>query len=382
MSFERGSIPSNPCTVPLALRRRLNNDDDDEDAEKWTLCHRSLLHELRSHFVLDFVSKNYDSTLSEVAAIVLQHGLSTLRREGSSTLRAEWRRSAERAEQRTVYRHSVLDLQNESPLENRHSIGKQRGSDEQEQYALSFAISKRDIMRSLAAPAEDEAVDEWLGVLSEGNEVLNELSDVLPVLVLRSNAYSVNVRGIMDHVQLLDVQKLVHCRFDSLSAAESAGDPEEEEEALSLRGQEGAASRLFGALMAMRKVGEKQLAELCMMRQSTVKQVLYRMLSDHFVAIEYVPKTPDRDCIKSFFLWSIDWVAIHKKVLQSMYDAVSNLLVKKRSVRKQIEIAEHDDAHKASDHAKTRWKRLCAAFEHLAAIIQRVDLQIALHRDF
>ena len=143
-----------------------------------------------------------------------------------------------------------------------------------------------------------------------------------------------------------------------------------------------AASRLFGALMAMRKVGEKQLAELCMMRQSTVKQVLYRMLSDHFVAIEYVPKTPDRDCIKSFFLWSIDWVAIHKKVLQSMYDAVSNLLVKKRSVRKQIEIAEHDDAHKASDHAKTRWKRLCAAFEHLAAIIQRVDLQIALHRDF
>ncbi len=245
-------------------------------------------------------------------------------------------------------------------------------------------MNEGDIVQRLAVPSEDEDVDEMLKLLSEGNEAVNELSDVVPVLMLRSNAYSVNVRGILDHVELLDVQKLVHCRFDSILvenvAADSLGaDPED---AVSRASLEGAASRIFGALMALRKVGEKQLAEICMMRQSTVKQVLFRMLQDHFVALEYVPKTPDRDCIKSFFLWSIDWAALHKKVVQSMYEAVSNLLIKRRSIRKQIEVMEHDDAHKVDAQSKGRWKRLCAAFEHLTAMIQKIDLQIALHRDF
>ena len=82
------------------------------------------------------------------------------------------------------------------------------------------------------------------------------------------------------------------------------------------------ASRIFGALISMRKIGDKQLSELCMMKHSKVKKVLYRMLSDKFVEMEYIPRSSDRDPKKSFFVWTINSRSIHKKLLHSMYNAV------------------------------------------------------------
>lgn len=341
------------------------------------LCHRSLLHEVRSHLVIEFVAKNYDSTFSQISDLVLQHSLSTLRRQFAGTLKVRWRRSAEREGQRTVYRQSLLELHNVSPIENRYSIGKQLGSDEPEQYALSFPISKSEIARKYEGEVpSDESLDEWLKVLSEGTDVVNELSDILPILKLESNAYSVNVRGIMDRVQLLDVQKLVHRRFDTISTTKM------DENAVAAQ-DDNAASRIFGALIAMRKVGDKQLAEICMMRPATVKKVLYRMLSDQFVAMEYVARSADRDCIKSFFLWTIDWTALHKRVLQSMYDALSNLIVKRRTIRKQCRILlEQQDGQSTETEHNRKYSRLRAAADHLTAMIHKIDLQIALHRDF
>merc|ERR1711902_251215 len=116
--------------------------------------------------------------------------------------------------------------------------------------------------------------------------------------------------------------------------------------------------------ISMRKIGDKQLSEICMIKHSTIKKILYRMLSDKFIEMEYIPRSADRDPKKSFFVWSINWFNLHKKILESMYNGLSNLLLKKRDIRKQIEKLENDNSHKTNKGNKQYWKKLCAAFEH------------------
>merc|ERR1712032_1628139 len=91
----------------------------------------------------------------------------------------------------------------------------------------------------------------------------------------------------------------------------------------------------------MKRVGEKQLAELCMLNQKTVKRMMNLMMKEGFVQSGYIPRTSNRDTAQSLFLWYIDWPPLHKKVLQSLYNAVSNLLVKRRDIKqKQAIVAE------------------------------------------
>merc|ERR1719491_72608 len=108
------------------------------------------------------------------------------------------------------------------------------------------------------------------------------------------------------------------------------------------------------------------------MKHAQVKKVLYRMLADQFVACEYINRTADRDPKKSLFLWSIDWSQLRRRVLRSMYAATANLMQKRRSVRKQIELLENDQSHKSSETVKVRWRKLCAAFEHLTLSLQKL----------
>ena len=62
------------------------------------------------------------------------------------TLIAPWLRSAEREEQRQVFRSNSLGISSTSPLENRFSIAKRRSHDEPTtQYALPFGLDRRSI---------------------------------------------------------------------------------------------------------------------------------------------------------------------------------------------------------------------------------------------
>ena len=150
------------------------------------------------------------------------------------------------------------------------------------------------------------------------------------------------------------MQNLVHCRFDAIIATG------EKEAAAAAQSHD--ASRIFGCWW--RCARRKQLADLCMMKHARVKKVMYRMLADRIVEIEYIPRTADRDPKKSLFLWS-------------RLDAASQA----GSALDVTGVLENDDSHKSSAQGKTRWRKLCAAFEHLALSIHKLD-QVALHRDF
>ena len=221
-------------------------------------------------------------------------------------------------------------------------------------------------------------LEKYLNILCDGQETLNELYDVLPMLLVENiDLYQVNIPGIINYIQLLDVQKLVHHRFDTVGPDDDDEDVEENNDQI-----KDDAQRIFGTIIAMRKIGDKQLSELCMMKHAKVNKILFQMLRDAFIDIESIPRSNDRDPKKSLYLWTINWFNVHKKILQSMYNSVSNLILKKRTIRKEIEILENDNSHKNTKQSKQYWMKLCAAFEHLTLSISKIDLQIALHRDY
>eukprot|EP00483_Globobulimina_turgida_P012735 UN12758 len=225
---------------------------------------------MRNKLILDFVSKNYDSNYCEIVSLILRNSLHSLQESHEATLHCKWINYLQKEEERQTFKHlNILDFNNTSPVENRYSIGKQTNNNQKEQYLLPFAMEKCDMDISC-----NERLDEYLAVLSDGNSLLNELNDILPILIIGGvDKYYVNISGIIDYIQLLDVQKLVHSRFDTLEI-ENNENKNENEEGM----QSNDALRLFGAIISMRKIGDKQLSEICMIKHSTVKKVLYRML--------------------------------------------------------------------------------------------------------
>jgi len=377
---------SGNCT--MQMNENENDAAREEEVEmiskdtKWIVCHRSFLHELRANVIMEFAHCKYDDSLCQIVEIVLQNSLKALRKDYQSTLNVAWFNLLQRDEQRQTWTQSQLEFNNTSPVENRYGVGKQSNCDEPIQYRLPLTMSREGILRALQHTNNcntdehgllSEQLRKHLEMLTDGVHLLNELNDILPVLLSsNSELYQVNVLGIVNRIQLLDVQKLVHCRFDELEI-------DKEHTAMQ---QSNDATRIFGAMIAMRKIGDKQLSEMCMMQHSKVKKVLYRMLADKFIEMEYIARSADRDPKKSFFLWSINWSNLHKKVVKSMYTAICNLLLKKRDIRKRIETLENDNSHKMNGNARRQWMRLCAAFQHLTLSVQSLDLQIALHRDF
>lgn len=348
---------------PILKKRKLN-----DESPKFMLCHRSFLHQLRSKLIFDFVLAKYDSTYCQIVDIVIKNSLCILRKNLKQTLNAQWQSLNDREQQQQIYQHSVLDFVQIAPINNRYSIGRQQNNDEAEQYNLPFAMSLNDIFKKMngnAMPNENE-LSAYLDVLCDGNNLLNELCDILPILLSDSqmNAFYVNVCGIINVLQLENVKKCVHCRFDLIDT-ESAKQCND-------------ALRIFSALCSMHKIGDKQLSELCVIKHSTIKQILYRMLAEKYVKMEYIPRSSDRDPKKSHFVWSINWNNLQKKILESMYCAMCNLMTKRQMIRKQIE--EIDD--EINNNKGLKKKKLCAAFEHLTMSIHKIDLQIALHRDF
>ena len=363
------SIESEQKTNANPSKKRKLNDE----SPKYALCRRSFLHSLRSKAIFDFVLKKYDATHCEIVDVVLKNSLFALRRNFKKTLDAKWQSLNEREQQRQIFRHSVLDFVQMSPINNRFSIGRQPNNDEAEQYNLPFGTPSNEIYERMQGKVSRDELSAHLDVLCDGNNLLNELSDILPILLCESmeSVFFVNVCGIMRALQFDDVRKCVHCRFDQIEIG-SDNKATQSHDAL----------RIFSAICSMHKIGDKQLSELCVIKHSTTKQILYRMLTEKYVQMEYIPRSNDRDPKKSFFVWSVNWHSLHKRVLHSMYNALCNLMTKRRSIRKQIEEIENDNSHKSSKQNRTKWKKLCAAFESLTMSIQKVDAQVALHRDF
>jgi len=333
----------------------LTMENEANESPKFMLCHRSFLHKLRGNLILDFVLKKYDSRYAKMCNVVLNRSLFILRRDWKHSLKPTWHRLSDRERRQQMIGKGM------APINNRFAIGRLPTANNDES---PFGVSLDEIVRGAGNCNAAEECRQHLDVLCDGNHLASELADVCPILLRPdSDCHCVNVCGIMNVLRLEDVRECVHCRFDEL------------EDGKKIMRQSHDAMRIFSALCSMHKVGDKQLSELCVIKQATTKQILFRMLAEKYVKMEYIPRSSDRDPKRSVFVWSINWNNLHKKILQSMYNGIANLMIKRRSLRKKIEQCGQANNPQLK-------QKLCAAFEHLTLTMQKIDLQIALHRDF
>ncbi|TFK55025.1 hypothetical protein OE88DRAFT_1653647 [Heliocybe sulcata] len=100
------------------------------------------------------------------------------------------------------------------------------------------------------------------------------------------------------------------------------------------------AVRLVRLLMDTGKMDEKQISKVAMMAQKDVRPLLSALSADSLVSLQDVPRTADRNPVRTFYLWYVDLAKAYTMLLDFLYKSLYNI-----GTRRQAEA--HDPAVKA-----------------------------------
>lgn len=91
------------------------------------------------------------------------------------------------------------------------------------------------------------------------------------------------------------------------------------------------ASRLLRLLLEKGgMLEEKQIADLLLIDQKTVKVILFRLFQDGLVSMVDVPKRPDRNPQTSLFLFEANWTKLLPLVTDLTHRSILNLRIRRR----------------------------------------------------
>jgi transcription initiation factor IIE alpha subunit len=85
------------------------------------------------------------------------------------------------------------------------------------------------------------------------------------------------------------------------------------------------AGRIFNLLASKARLEEKQVSDFALLPKKEAKEVLYLMLQAHFVELQEVPRTTERQPSKAFFLWSLPYPTLSGTLLSVVLQAWNNL---------------------------------------------------------
>ncbi|CAM6025857.1 unnamed protein product [Sphagnum balticum] len=142
------------------------------------------------------------------------------------------------------------------------------------------------------------------GGLAEGSQYVVRIHILSVLLITKLNSFiaslSPDLHKIIELLQQNEVEGIVLQRY----------------------GQE--CCRIFRLLGLNGQLEQKQIGERAMVPKD-VRELLYRLLKDHYVQVQEVAKTAERVASKSIHLWCVDNQAVLHQVLDDIYLAASNL---------------------------------------------------------
>jgi len=86
------------------------------------------------------------------------------------------------------------------------------------------------------------------------------------------------------------------------------------------------AGRVLGVLWGGTMMDERQIAKVCLMQAAVVRSALTALQSAGFLSLQQVPKTPQREPARSFFLWYCSPQTCYAALLSTLYGTIANLL--------------------------------------------------------
>uniref|UniRef100_A0A8C8EA41 DNA-directed RNA polymerase III subunit RPC3 n=1 Tax=Otus sunia TaxID=257818 RepID=A0A8C8EA41_9STRI len=94
-------------------------------------------------------------------------------------------------------------------------------------------------------------------------------------------------------------------------------------------------ARIFRLLLRKKHLEQKQVEDFAMIPAKEAKDMLYKMLSENFVSLQEIPKTPDHAPSRTFYLYTVNVPASARMLLHRCYKSVANLMERRQYETKE-----------------------------------------------
>lgn len=133
--------------------------------------------------------------------------------------------------------------------------------------------------------------------------------------------------------------------------------------------------RLWKILLDKGKFDEKQIAKVALVSHLEARKCLFELLNAGYTYLQEIPKTVDRNTMRSTFLWYTDISKAEEQLVSECYKVLVNLKKRRKieieKLSKLIEKSERDDVKK--DNSLLSEAEIYA-LEELKKILNRIDI--------
>ncbi|XP_025071058.1 DNA-directed RNA polymerase III subunit RPC3 isoform X2 [Alligator sinensis] len=222
--------------------------------------------------------------------------------------------------------------------------------------AYTQPLSSNEIFRSLPAGYNigKQVLDQYLTLLADDPlEFIGKSGDS------GGGMYVVNLHKALASLATATLESIVQERFGSRCA------------------------RIFRLLLRKKHLEQKQVEDFAMIPAKEAKDMLYKMLSENFVSLQEIPKTPDHAPSRTFYLYTVNVLASTRMLLHRCYKSVANLIERRqyetRENKRLLEKSQRVEAILASMQATGAEEVQLQEIEEMITAPERQQLESLKH---
>lgn len=152
----------------------------------------------------------------------------------------------------------------------------------------------------------------------------------------------------------------------------------------------GVALRLVRVLLDKGKLDEKTLQEMSLLSAKDLRQCLAKLKRNGFLGLQEVPREPQRQPLRTLYLWFYDSDRVRKMLLEDLYKATARLLRRLKVERdkvgpllekaERIDVRGNEEKFLAGEEMRVlgEWRR---KEQWLLGEVERLDDSVAILRD-
>nr|XP_048303592.1 DNA-directed RNA polymerase III subunit RPC3 [Myodes glareolus] len=94
-------------------------------------------------------------------------------------------------------------------------------------------------------------------------------------------------------------------------------------------------ARIFRLVLQKKYLEQKQVEDFAMIPAKEAKDMLYKMLSENFISLQEIPKTPDHAPSRTFYLYTVNVLSAARMLLHRCYKSIANLIERRQFETKE-----------------------------------------------
>ncbi|XP_043542590.1 DNA-directed RNA polymerase III subunit RPC3 [Chiloscyllium plagiosum] len=142
-------------------------------------------------------------------------------------------------------------------------------------------------------------------------------------------------------------------------------------------------ARIFRLLLRKRHLEQKQVEDFAMIPAKEAKGMMYRMLSENYISLQEIPKTPDHAPSRTFYLYTVNLLPTARMILQRCYKTVVNLINRReyetRENKRLLEKSQRIEAIMASMQATGAEEQQLQEIEEMITAPEQQQLETLKH---